>query len=347
VAGWNDFGAAFNTLRELDVTAIREESERTPLIAVLGPRPLFNQVVELLRTTGSRRYGPAGRDPLVYQGWSEAEPSDELRRADLLVALVDGRRTLDTETSAALGRLARLATPMVIAICGVAAPGDPGPPRPEFAHARIVILPDLRDRQASERLGEALLERLGEDLRLAAARAVPGLRPAYARELLSSVSFTNASYSFATAIPEQIPLLNFPFAAADLLVLTKNQALMTYRLALAHGAAPEFQARMAEIVPVIGGGFIWRQVARTLIGLIPFWGIVPKVAVAYAGTYTTGMLAWRWLADGEIITGDRLKQLADDSLRLGRERATALIEAAQAARSSEKRPARSWWPGRK
>jgi uncharacterized protein (DUF697 family) len=348
VPGWNDFGSVFSTLRELDVSAIREESERTPQIAVVGPRQLFKRVVELLRTTGSRRYGPAGHDPLRYQPLSSSEPDDELRGADLLLALVDGRHPLDADTAAGLAGLARLAAPTVIAICGIAAPGDPGPPRPEFAHARIVILPDLDDPQAAGALADALIERLAEDLRLAAVRAVPGLRPTYARELLSSVSFTNASYSFATAIPEQIPILSFPFAAADLIVLTKNQALMVYRLALAHGASPDFQARMTEIIPVIGGGFIWRQVARTLIGLVPFWGIVPKVAVAYAGTYTTGMLAWRWFAEGEIISGQRLKELADDSLRQGRERATALLEAAQAARNSQaKRPVRSWWPGRK
>jgi uncharacterized protein (DUF697 family) len=227
-----------------------------------------------------------------------------------------------------------LALPMVIAICGVSAPGDPGQPRPEFAQARIVVLPDLTAPEAVEALAGAILERLPAERHLAAARAVPGLRFNYARELVNSIAFSNATYAFASAIPEQIPLLSLPFAAADLIVLTKNQALMVYRLALAHGAPPDFQARMAEIAPVVGGAFVWRQLARTLVGLIPVWGVVPKVAVSYAGTYATGMAAWRWFADGQILSRERLKELADESLRVGRERAEALVAAAR-VRSGE------------
>ncbi|PDW01493.1 hypothetical protein CJ255_18860 [Candidatus Viridilinea mediisalina] len=338
----------FSTIRELDVTAIREESERTPQIAVVGPRLLFNRVVELLRSTGSRRFGPLGPDPLFHQPLPLLEldllaDDDPLYQADLLLILVDGQQPLDEETTATLRRMARLALPTVIAICGVAAPGNPGPLRPEFAHARVVILPSLSEPTSSSVLAEALVERMPEALRLAAARAVLAMRPAYANELIASVAFVNASYSLASAIPEQVPLLAVPFAAADMLVLTKNQALMVYRLALAHGAAPDFQSRMTELVPVIGAGLVWRQLARTLVGIIPFWGILPKVAVAYAGTYTTGMLAWRWFADGEVVDGERLKELADESMRLGRERAAAMLEAAQ-SRSREKR---SWWPWRR
>ena len=93
-----------------------------------------------------------------------------------------------------------------------------------------------------------------------------------------------------------------------MLVLTKNQALMVYRLGLAYGAPPEFRDRMAELGSVVGGGFAWRQLARSLVGLIPVWGVVPKVAVAYAGTYATGMAAWRWFADNELVSGARLQQ---------------------------------------
>ena len=52
-----------------------------------------------------------------------------------------------------------------------------------------------------------------------------------------------------------------------------------FRLALAYGALPEFQSRIREVIPVVGGAFLWRQAARSLVGLIPVWGIVPKVSV--------------------------------------------------------------------
>ncbi|RRR77494.1 MAG: hypothetical protein EI684_01445 [Candidatus Viridilinea halotolerans] len=349
-SNWNNIGVAFSTIGELDVSAIQEECERAPQIAVLGSRPLFQQVAALLHTIGTHRFGPHGSDPLFHYPLSGAEfaPLDEnnpLRQANLFLILVDGQQPLAAETTTTLHQLARLAIPTVIAICGIAVPDNPGPLRPEFAQARVVILPDLNAPQAAEALSAALIERLPEDLRLAAARAIPALRPTYARELVASISFVNSSYALASAIPEQIPILSVPFAAADILVLTKNQALMVYRLALAHGAAADFQSRMAEIIPVVGAGFIWRQVARTLIGLIPFWGVLPKVAVAYAGTYTTGTIAWRWFAEGEIIDGERLKELADESLRVGRERAAALLDAAQ--NQTRKGTKHAWRPWRK
>lgn len=326
---WNDLGAAFNTLRELDVTAISEESERHLRVACLGARPLAAQVAGLLRDQAGHRYGAAGRDPLLLQPLPAGEPGADLTAADLLLIVIDGREPISAAGAASLARLGELGLPTVIAICGVASPGELGQPRPEFARARIVVLADLAAPEAAETLAAAMLELLPEDRRLAAARALPGLRLVYGRELVNGVSFTNATYAFASSIPEQIPVLAVPFAAADLIVLTKNQALMVYRLALAHGAAPEFQARIAELAPVIGGAFVWRQIARTLVSLIPIWGVVPKVAIAYAGTFTTGTAAVRWFADGELLSGDRLKQLSDQALSVGRERAQALVAAAR------------------
>ncbi len=329
MSSWNGLGTAFNTLREVDVAAITEESERPVTIACLGPDQLFTQVAQVLRAAGNSRYGAVGRDPLLSRPLPSNAPSADLRHADLLLVLLDGRAPISAGGAKVLARLGELALPMVIAICGVSAPGAPGQPRPEFAQARIVVLPELTAPEAVEALAGAILERLPAERHLAAARAVPGLRFNYARELVSSIAFSNATYAFASAIPEQIPLLSLPFAAADLIVLTKNQALMVYRLALAHGAPPDFQARMAEIAPVVGGAFVWRQLARTLVGLIPVWGVVPKVAVSYAGTYATGMAAWRWFADGQILSRERMKELADEALRVGRERAEALVAAAR------------------
>lgn len=323
--GWNDLGDAFNTLREIDVTEIREEAERELALVCLGERTLFDRFVTLLRAAGANRYGPAGIDPLVFKPLSKPGPDDELRRADLLLVLLDGRKPLPVAATAPLGRLAALGVPTVIVIIGVAADGDLGPPRPEFAHARIVVAPEL-DAAALGPIAQAFFARLPSERHLAAARSLPGLRETYAQELIGSVSFTNASFATASAIPQQIPILSVPFVAADMIVLTKNQALMVYRLALAYGAPPEFRERMVEMGSVVGGGFFWRQVARTLIGLVPVWGVVPKVAVAYGGTYATGVAAWRWFADGEILSKARLQDLSAEAMERGRVIAAALLD---------------------
>lgn len=325
---WNDLGPAFHTLRELDVSAIREDAERSLLIACIGDPALFERVAVLLRTGDGRRYGAEGGDPLWYMPL--AAPSAEVRGADLLLLLLDARTPIRREQVAALNELAELGLPTVIVIGHAELPPDLGAARPAFTDARIVTLPDITAPDAAQRLADALVERLPGERQLAAARRLPGLRTTITRELINSTSFSNASYALASALPEQIPILSVPFAVADILVLTKNQALLVYKLALAHGAPPEFQARIREVLPVIGGAYLWRQIARTLVGLVPVWGVVPKVAIAYAGTYATGVAAWRWFADGELVSAARMRQIASEAMQIGRERAQTLIAAAQA-----------------
>lgn len=331
MAGWNDLGAAFSTLRELDITAIREESERTLTIACLGASAVTDLAVDLLQQGGSRRYGPVGSSPLLVGSIAE----DTAAAADMVLILFDGRQPVAKATVAALQKLARLGLPTTIVLWYVELPENAASAlQPIFAHAHVVAIADPHTPNAAQRLAEAILERLPADFHLAVARRLPGMRPAVARQLINSTAFANASYAVATALPEQIPVLGLPFAAADMLVLTKNQALMVYKLGLANGAPPEFTARLREVLPVIGGGYIWRQLARSLVALIPIWGVVPKVAIAYAGTYTTGFAAWRWFADAEIVSPARLRTISEEALAVGRERAAALIAAAK-ARGSE------------
>jgi uncharacterized protein (DUF697 family) len=199
-------------------------------------------------------------------------------------------------------------------------PAAEGPPAPN-----TLFLPDPAAPDAPADFAAALLQRLPAELHLAAAARLPALRAAYTHELIGGACFSNASYALASGLPQQIPLLSLPFAAADILVLTKNQAMMVYKLALAHGASPDLQARLTELMPVVGGGFVWRQLARTLMSLIPVWGLLPKVAIAYAGTYATGVLAERWYSSGELIAGERLKQLGEQALDYGRDQARDMV----------------------
>jgi len=49
VPKWTDFGNIWNTLRELDVNTIREESERALVIACVGHTAALDQLEPLLR----------------------------------------------------------------------------------------------------------------------------------------------------------------------------------------------------------------------------------------------------------------------------------------------------------
>src|SRR5665648_1080009 len=131
-------------------------------------------------------------------------------------------------------------------------------------------------------------------------------------------------------VPSRVPILGSPISAADTMILTKNQALLVYRLALACGAPPDFQRRMIEITPVIGGAVIWRQIAGALIGLVPGYGVVPKTAVAFGGTYVVGLAATRWYETGVLTEAER-KRIVAEATAKARDATTAMVEQARVA----------------
>jgi len=164
-----------------------------------------------------------------------------------------------------------------------------------------------------------------KEQRLSLARHFPLFRLAVARELIGDTSFASASYALGTGFAEIVPVLDIPFNVADMIVLTKNQALMVYKLGLALGLPTRWQAHVAELGGVVGAGFVWRQIARQLVGLIPVWGIVPKVAVAYAGTYAVGEAILYWYQTGHKISGRGMRELYADALARGRQMAQEIV----------------------
>jgi uncharacterized protein (DUF697 family) len=248
----------------------------------------------------------------------------------MLVLVIDGHAPVSSGADKTLDKLSMLAAPTLVICVGA----TQLPPTPDggldMGATPVVFVDDDVTSPSYEALMQEIVDRLPEDQRVAAARRLPGLRAAVARTLISDTSFSNATYALTSALPELIPLLNIPLNAADLLVLTKNQALMVYRLGLAFGASGDFQAQMREIMPVIGGGFLWRQMARQLVGLVPGLGLVPKVAVAYAGTYTTGHAALAWYSRGEMLSKGALGKLYRQALETGRKRAAELRARRQA-----------------
>ncbi len=149
-------------------------------------------------------------------------------------------------------------------------------------------------------------------------------RPKVFNALIDETARTNAGYSFSTGLAEIVPILDIPLNIGDMLVLTKNQLMMSYRIALAAGKNGRPREMIAEIVGVLGGGLVFRQLARQLVGLVPVIGIVPKVAVAYGGTWAIGKAVVAWATGGGRLSADRLKQLSREGMARGRKVAQAL-----------------------
>ena len=342
---WNDFGNIWSTLREVDVSAIRAEAEKPLAITCVGT-PTATDIIDQLLHAGPDRYGDVGAlTPIESVPLDQlADRAAALRSAALIIIAIDARAPLAPQSSAAFDQLSRSSVP-VLAVQLYASTLPGGTALPRTLGGAPLVIPDPTVPEAADKFAAAVLDRLPSDMQLVAARRLPGLRVAYTRTLLNSTSVSNATYALTTSLPEQVPLLNVPFAIADIVILTKNQALMVYRMALAYGAPPDFQERVLEVLPVIGGGLIWRQIARTLISLIPIWGIVPKVAIAYGGTYATGVAAWGWFAHGERLSPAELSKLTSDAMAVGRARAKEITDRARQLQPRGSKPATPALPG--
>jgi uncharacterized protein (DUF697 family) len=171
---------------------------------------------------------------------------------------------------------------------------------------------------AVKKLTQAIRQRRVID-ELALARFLPAFREPVVRAMIEDVAFANAAYSLGTGILQINPLTGLPLTVADTVILTKNQGVMAYKIALAMGLESDFKSVIPEIAGVIGGGFLLRQAARSLIGLLPGLGILPKVAISFAGTYAIGEAVYFYAAKGEALTQDGLKAMYAKALERGQE----------------------------
>jgi uncharacterized protein (DUF697 family) len=134
-----------------------------------------------------------------------------------------------------------------------------------------------------------------EDIELAIARNYPLFRRAVADRILHRVSRENALFSLVTALPNVIPsFIDLPWAigefATDTAFLTMNQIRMALLLAAVYGQTVGYTEQKLQIAAIAAGAFGWRALARELVGKIPLGGgLIPKAAVAFAGTYVVGM----------------------------------------------------------
>jgi uncharacterized protein (DUF697 family) len=168
------------------------------------------------------------------------------------------------------------------------------------------------------------------DNRIALAAKVPAFRPIVIAQLTNEKARDNARIAALSALPGVIPFTDWLIpatAAGDVYLLTKNQVTLLLEVAACHGVPPDLGERLRELLPVVGGAFGWRAVARELIGLVPGGiGLVVKATVAYAGTLAVGRAATYYYASGghKLSTMD-MRKLYRESLSDATRRVRALL----------------------
>jgi len=163
------------------------------------------------------------------------------------------------------------------------------------------------------------------DLELAMARRFPLFRRPVADKIIHRVSRENALFALVTALPNVIPsVLDLPWAigefATDTAFLTMNQIRMALLMAAAHGHTIGYTEQKAQIAVIVAGAFGWRALARELVGKIPLGGgLIPKAAVAFAGTYVVGLGLEKINRTGAGLSRDEKKDAWANAFAKGKE----------------------------
>jgi hypothetical protein len=169
------------------------------------------------------------------------------------------------------------------------------------------------------------------ELGLALARHFLPFRRPVIDEVMFSVSKENALFSLASALPNIVPsMIELPWAigefASDTAFLTMNQIRMAFLIAAASDNNIGYREQKAEIASIVTGAFGFRAIARELVGKIPFGGgLIPKAAVAFAGTYVMGLSLERYHRVGYGLTRDERRREYEQALSHGRSVAEVLL----------------------
>ncbi len=314
MAGLGDVADVWKNLKEVDLRPILQSAVEPVRIALVGRADAGVQTLATELRTDPYRAGQVTATPLVV---AAPEAQTDLKGAELIIVVIPSNARDTSKEQEFAARFQRTGVPVLMVIND-----DPGLARVSPATSLWLKGPFLdgsvSDAAFLEReLVPAILEVLPER-HVALARQLPLFRATVARRLIEEVSLSNATYSLTTGLAGIIPVLNIPVNVTDMVVLTKAQAFMVYRLGLALGLSTRWQDYIREFGSVIGGGFMWRQLARTLVGFIPWLGIVPKVVVAYSGTFVVGNVIWHWYLTGRHLSGEQLKAVYRQAVETGK-----------------------------
>jgi hypothetical protein len=192
---------------------------------------------------------------------------------------------------------------------------EPGLPCPEGAYT-------FHRGDAQATCAEILKDK--GDLDLALGRQFLPFRRPVVERIIQMVSRENALFAIASALPNVVPsMIEIPWVfgefASDTAFLTVNQVRMAFQIAAACGKEVGLGKQKAAMLTIGGGAFGWRALARELVGHIPLGGgLIPKGAIAYAGTYLVGKgLEYLHVHDG--APGSALRgELYKEGLEQGR-----------------------------
>lgn len=166
------------------------------------------------------------------------------------------------------------------------------------------IVPTLQVESLRARFFPHLIERC-KGIEIAVGRRLPALRSTICISLTRSASLSALKIAAASAVVDNVPLLGIVLgavaSAGDMVAITGIQIVLMMQIGAVYGKDPDVQ-RIWELLPIVGGGFGWRMLAREISGFIPIAGIAIKGVIAYAGTIVVGEGTMFYYEQGRFMT---------------------------------------------
>lgn len=147
---------------------------------------------------------------------------------------------------------------------------------------------------------EELLPRVvavAKDVEIPLARRFPVFRKAVANRIIKTTAAENAVIGTLIFLP-----------AADMPVMTANQAKMILKIAVSYGQEIGLD-RLKELLVVFGAAIALRAVARNAAAFVPVLGWAVKGGIAYGGTIALGKTAIKYFENDAIVKLPGVKTL--------------------------------------
>lgn len=324
MAGIKDISSIWNNLKEIDLKPIREAATTPVRITIAGaPGAGKHTLAEQMRIDPARP-DVKTQSPITLLTLERDNPTPT---AHLIILMVEAERADCSMEQALVQKWSDAGKNVLVFVNKIdlvngSLPAESGQ---GWMATKVLIGSANSSEYLRKEFVPAVLEMLPQQ-HLALGRQFPLFRLTIAHQLINETCFSNAAYSFSTGLAEIVPVLDLPLNLTDLVVLTKSQAFLAFKLGLLVGFSTRWQDYVTEFGGVIGGGFVWRQAARSLVGLVPGWGILPKVAIAYSGTYVVGHAILGWYLSGRHLNSKQMRELSLQAFARGKEYASKLRE---------------------
>jgi uncharacterized protein (DUF697 family) len=337
LAGIKSITNVWDNVKEIDLRPLRQEALKLVKIAIVGAADSGRDRLAAQMSSDPRR-----PDVITIQAdipIFDLDKAEQAESAHLIILMLDARQS-EIGVQKELARKWAAAEKPVLVFVNHIKQGD----RYSFGAwtdwtQRRVVFGDVNDTEfLLDDFTQAMMDLLPGKL-TALGRQYPLFRTPIAQALINDTSFSNAAYSVSTGLAEIIPIFDIPLNVADMVILTKAQAFLVYKLGLTLGLSLDWQDYVTEFGSVLGSGFLWRQLARSLIGLIPAWGIIPKVAVAYAGTYVVGKVVVQWYLTGRHVTRKQMNEFYQQAFARGKHVARNLVSKFPRPKLGKRKPA--------